>query len=223
MLGSGILAMTSGSESSLVCVTEAGHICRVQSRELQASGFKLDSLAQLRLPQNLQDPLRAVRFPDGKLAVYCGGDEPKLWLIRAQGQIERTVTLEQPLQTRPVPLSSGLLAAVAGKLKLVGRPSGSARVQDYVAPVEQGGQHTWKHAVAIDKLTAVVVDDKAVLTKVQYRTAPVPHLAEVAKLTFDQPIDMPFAVDGGQIVLADAGGTLSVLDAANFEMVASAK
>ena len=223
VLGSEVLEITSGAATSVVCVTESGHICRVMSRELQAGGFKLDSLLQLKLPENLLEPLRAVRFADGKLAVYCEGEESKLWLLRAQGQVERTLTLKEPLQTAPVPLSTGLLAAVAGKLKLVGRPSGSARVQDYVAPVEQGQQHKWKFVAAVDKLTAVAVDDRGKLIKIQYRTAPVPHLAEVSKMTFDQPVDVPPAVDGGQIVLADARGTVSILDAANFETLATAK
>ena len=221
VLGAGILATTSGTATSVICVTEAGHVCRVQLDELQKGGFKLDSLSQLRLPQKLQDPLRAVRFADGKLAVYCGGEESKLWLLRAQGQVERTITLEQPLEMAPIPISSGLLAAVPGKLKLVGRPSGSARVQDYVAPVEQGVDHQWKYAAAVDKLTALVVDDKGQLTKVQYRTAPVPHLAEVAKVSFDQPIDVPIAVEDNQVVVADAKGHVSILDASNFEVQAT--
>jgi hypothetical protein len=47
----------------------------------------------------------------------------------------------------------------------------------------------------------------------------VTHLAEVQKLSLEQPLDVPFLVSQERVLLADAGGKLHLLNANSFEPI----
>lgn len=221
ILGASVLGTTSVEGGALIAVTNTGHIYRLNASDLEQGGFMVETSAVLRLPDNLATPLAAVPLAGNRLGVHCGGDTPQMWIISPQGQVEKTITLTAPLEAQPVSLASGVVAAVPGRLQIVGRASGGGRGEDYVAPVEPNRTVVWKSLAAVDDDQMVAVDTAQRLIRLQYRKTPVANLAEVAKMTLESPADTPLKVAGGRIFFVDGNSRLHVLDAISFETVAS--
>jgi hypothetical protein len=217
VLGSTPVAWTNDGANSVVTVSESGDLFLVTAGELSQGGFKKTALADLKLPENLDGPLGAAALKNGRFAVYCGLPQPALWVVNRQGQIERQVKLDEPLEANPVELGAGIVLPLPGRLKLVGSGTGGAPVEDLQSPVAKERNIRWVHLAAIDDTQLAAVDSQGKLARVQLRNTPVPHLAEAAKLEFEQPLDVPFEIQQGRLALADASGRLQVLDAATLE------
>ena len=216
ILGPRIIAWTAAGGSALVCVGESGDVFRVSAADLERGGFDLSLTPQLNLPEDLREPLRATTLADGKIVVSSAGSPPRLWIVNAARQIERRLDLEQPLQAHPVALRDGLVLPLPGRLRLWSTSGSGARVEDYVAPVEMDQQPAWSHLLAADQEHVLAIDGGGRLARIQFRSAPVPHLFEVAAVDLGGPVDVAPTLHDGKLFVAD-GTRLQALDAANLE------
>ena len=219
VLGAKVLAWTVSNEDLAICVGENGEVFRITGDEIERGGFKQKTFAQLPLPDALADPLRATPLGTERIAVYSGGSEPRLWVVNASGQIERRIGLDAPLEAAPVLLKAGIVLPLPGRLKLIGLRPGGTRVEDLPAPVGKTQKARWSFLAALDDNQLVAIDSQGTLARIQFRTTPIPHLAQVAKIKLQQPVDFGFHVRQGKLFLADAGGLLQILRASTLEIL----
>jgi len=221
VVGAGLLECRPLSNGLLLCVTETGGLFHLRDNEFDAPGFRFSAEGELRLPTGLATPLEAIRFADGRVAVWCKGPQARMWILNTVGTIEQEVDLQkESLEASPVLIAGGIVAPLPGRLKVVARSSGSGPVKEYPAPVRQGKKHRWHQAVGIDKNHLLVVDDGGELVRLQYRRTPSPHLFPVSTLVLKSQLDLAPLVHEGRVVLATADRKIQVLGGSDLQVVA---
>jgi hypothetical protein len=184
----------------------------VTPQKLARGGFELQAFGQLPLPEGLAEGVSAVRLSDGRLAVHCGGEQPRLWLPGGDG-LPHEHQLTEGLQADPVRLAGGLLLALPGRLRLFGRPAGSPPVEDLPVAIGRDDPPRWIGMAALDETQAVVVSEQGRVARIQFGTAPVPHLEEITHWEAGGPVDLPPALAGGRLFIVDAAARLVMLEA----------
>lgn len=202
-------------DGSIVCVNSLGELFQVSAAKLASGGFESQALGQIAVPEGLSESLSACGLSDGRLAIWCGGAQPRLWLTGGDGQAREHV-LSHPLQADPVSLGPGVLLPLAGRLRLL-RESGIGAIEDLPAPLAGTESPAWRAVAALDETQGLVLNANGRLTRVQFRTAPVAHLAEIASWEAAQPVDVGMAVDQKRVAVADATGRVVLLNSASFE------
>lgn len=216
-LGAGVLACTAPSpDGATLCVTSLGDLFQLSTSRVERGGFELQSLGQVAVPEGASESLLATRMGDGRLAISCGGIEPRLW-ITGNDAVVRESKLTQPLEAPPITFGPGILLPLAGRLRLVGRTSDAPIAEDLPAPVSESASASWRSVVALDETQALALNSLGRLSRIQFRTTPVAHLAEITDWEAGRPVDQKMAVDRGRILIVDAAGRLVCLDAASFE------
>ena len=216
ILASRVLAWNATDDQTVVCVGEEGEIYRVAAKEILAGGFRQGVTSLLRLSKKLKDPLRAYPLEGGKLAVVVGNPKPGVSIVSSRGLVERQIKLKAALEANPIALSAGTVLPLPGRLKLRSR-TGGPFVEDYEPPVTKQKPARWRFLLPIDKTQFLVLNDKNLLLKIQYRRSPRSHLARVARLQLDQPVDVPFVTAAGRLIFADRQARLHLLDVASLE------
>jgi len=221
VLGSSLLDILPSKQGTVIAVNDSGDVFRLTSTELKSAKFKLNRSIELKMPEGLATPLKSTRLSDGRLAVYCGGDEPTLWIVNSIGQLEKKLKLEAPLDAAPVLLGKGIALPYPGKISLISISTTRAIAEDLL--VKQGKEVTrrWKQLSAIDETQLIARDQNGVISRIQLRTQPVSHLNEVAKLSLESPVDVPFAIVNQKIVIADSSKKLHAVDAASLDLQSS--
>ncbi|MFP6766630.1 MAG: PQQ-binding-like beta-propeller repeat protein [Planctomycetaceae bacterium] len=221
VVGAGLLECRPLSNGLLLCVTETGGLFHLRDNEFDAPGFRFSAEGELRLPTGLATPLEAIRFADGRVAVWCKGPQARMWILNTVGTIEQEVDLQkESLEASPVLIAGGIVAPLPGRLKVVARSSGSGPVKEYPAPVRQGKKHRWQRTVGIDKNHLLVVDDGGALVRLQFRRTPSPHLYPVSTLVLKSQLDLDPLVHEGRVVLATADRKIQVLGGSDLQVVA---
>lgn len=217
-LGAGIAAASApaAKDGAVVCANNLGDLYYVTPSRLARGGFDSQPVGQLPVPEGLAEPLAAARLDDGRLIVYCGGAEPRLWLPSGDGQPHEQ-KLTDPLQAPPVRLAGGLLLALPGRLRLTGRPASEQQIEDLPAPIGKEEPPRWIGASALSETQAVVLSEAGRLARIQFGTAPVPHLEEITHWDAGHAVDVPFALASGRLFLVDDSPRLVMLDAAALE------
>ena len=221
-LGATVLECTAPSaEGATLCVTNQGELFQISPSRLLRTGFEMQSLAQVTVPEGLREALSAVRLSDGRLAIFCSGPESRVWLTGADGTV-REYKLAAALEAPPVALGPGLLVPLEGRLRLFNRNTDSRIAEDLPAEVTESETARWRSVVAVDEAHALALTVAGRLSRVQYRTAPVAHLAEVTHWDAGRPVDQPLAVDRNRVVVTDTSGRTVLLNASSFEPLAEA-
>ncbi len=220
VLGARWLAWTEARTGGLIGVSETGSVFTLATPRLQQAGVELRAGVELDIPPDVIDPLNAARLSDGRLALWCGGSQSRLWLINAIGQVESEHKLDAPLTAAPVLLKGGLVLPQSGRLKWLSQSRDVPRVQDYAAPVVDGGQVRWAFLAGLDEKEFVTCDTAGRLSRMQIRQDDVVHLGEAAKFALPQPVDVPMVLVPGELWVADAGGTVRRLDSRSFDVKA---
>ena len=163
---------------------------------------------------------------DGSLFAYAGGKEPRVWFVTPTGQLERGFDIPAALQTKPVAMHGGMVLPMEGRLRYIPIKPGGPRVDDYtqkvtVNPPKNQKAPQWMHLERLDDDQLIAVDSANSLLRIQFRTDPVSHLFEARKLQLKSPVNVPFAVFEGVILLADADRQLHVLDGQTFQPLGS--
>jgi outer membrane protein assembly factor BamB/uncharacterized Zn finger protein (UPF0148 family)/pSer/pThr/pTyr-binding forkhead associated (FHA) protein len=219
VVGASILAANFGTDGQLVCVTEGADTFLLSANELANGGFRIRSEQQLKLPENALQPLQAVPLSEGRTAVWTNGPDGKLWVIGPSALQQAEIPLAQALDCPPLRFAGGMLLPLPGKLKLVS-PTGSSLSDDFLAPVntnEEGPARKWKHLLAIDDDTLLVIDSAGKWAKLQYRTGEKKFFQSTASNSFPQPVDVTPTLHNGRLITADAAGTLRVFDVTTME------
>jgi len=223
-LGAGVLEASApaAQDGAVMCVTSLGDLYLVTPQRLAKGGFfDAQPLGSLPIPEGLSDSLSAVRLSDGRLAVYCLGAEPRMWLPGGDG-LAREHKLPQELETGPISMAGGLLLALPGRLRLIGRASADPPVEDLPAPIGQDSPPRWINLISLDPTQAVVLSEAGRLARLQFGTAPVPHLEEITHWDAGCPVDLPAAFAAERLFLVDSTSRLVMLDARSLEPLGQA-
>src|SRR5262249_45696367 len=112
----------------------------------------------------------------------------------------------------------GLILPQPGRLKWQSSAKDGPRVQDFLAPVEEGAAPQWRYLTALDDQEFIVCDAAGRLSRMQIRQDDVVHLAEAAKFQLPQPVDVASVMHEGDLWIADASATLYRLDGRSFDV-----
>jgi hypothetical protein len=218
VLGARLLAWTEARGGGLIAVSETGTVFTLTTSRLKQGGVELRSGLELEIPEGVTEPLDAVRLSDGRLALWCGGPQAKLWIINTVGQVESEHKLDASLNAPPVLLKGGLALPQTGRLKWLSLSREGPRVQDFMAPFVDGETVRWTFLTGLDDKEFVACDVNGRLSRMQIRQDDVVHLAEAAMFALPQRVDVPPVLVGTDLWIADVTGTLRRLDSRSFDV-----
>ena len=212
-----VAASPSSIGRALLTVSDFGEVFRIPLDDLSESAFHLESISRFRLPDGLREPVGGLVLPDGRMAAWCGGREPALWTINSTGHLEQRWPLPAAPETDPVPLAGGIATALPGRLHMT---ASGRRVDDYRNSDELNQQVTWKALVPVSDTQLLALNSDDQLVRVEYRTSPRPHLAEVSITQMDGSIDVAPVASGEFLVVVTVDGRLILMRAATLELLA---
>lgn len=216
-IGARILGSTAlTADGGTIWINGLGELFQVSAGKAARGGFELESPGQIAVPDGVSESLGVCRLADGRLAISCGGTEPRLWIVGFDG-LPRESRLTHPLQADPILFGPGILAPLAGRLRLLNRNGDAAAAEDLPAPVADAASATWRSVTALDETQALTLDSNGRVSRIQFRTSPVAHLAEVTHWDAGNPVDQRLAFARGRVFVADTAGRVVVLDASSFE------
>ncbi|NQV28802.1 MAG: PQQ-binding-like beta-propeller repeat protein [Rhodopirellula sp.] len=219
VLGGGVLAISPVKSDTAICVTRSGDLFQISDSSIDAGGFLFRAEGTLELPEGLTDPLKATVLPDNQIAVVCGGDSPRMWIINQAGKAGQEFPLDAVPVADPVPISGGAVVALPTKLSIFGTKS--ARVEDFLGTVEKEATVSWSSLLPLDENHIFAVDREGRITRLQFRTSPSAHLQQVDNIEIGQPLDVKPIVSDGKLFVADAGGKIQILNVVGFEQLAT--
>jgi hypothetical protein len=218
ILGDQPLELLPTRDGGAFWVGESGTLYSVSKNRLGQGGADPKAGNDLELPSNLTQPLRATALPDQRMVVAATGDTSVLLMFNSAGQLTSKITIDAQPETDPVLLDVGLVLPLPSKLKVQSLTGGRKPVVDWVAPIGEGLHQRWSHLVRIDGRELIAIDQSGLLSRIQYRDGDVSHLAEVAKLQLDTPIDTRPFQSGEFLFVADAKGNCRQLNIHSFDI-----
>ncbi|WP_193378347.1 outer membrane protein assembly factor BamB family protein [Schlesneria paludicola] len=204
-------------DDGIAWVGESGTVYSLSKNRVMNGGVDLKAGVDLELPANITKPIRATLLDDQRLVLAAGGDTNRLFVLNNAGQISSQYPLNDMPATDPVLLDDGLVLPLSGRLALLSLTSAKKKVQEYHVPVGDGQDHKWAHLVRVDGRELIACDAVGRIIRIQLRQADVPHLAEVAKLQLEHPIDVRPIVRGESLYVADASGVCRQLNVHSFD------
>ncbi len=214
-----VSAGPAANNESLLAVADFGRVFRVPLQTIKKGGFVIDNLSEYRVPDGLSDAIGGVTFEDGRLAAYCGGEEPGMWTFTTNGQLERKWPLPGVPEVPPVSLADGVVVAFPGGLHFTASRAG--RVTDYRAAQTQGEnqQASWKSLVALNETQVLAINSDNELIRVEYRTSGKRHLFEVSRTRMEHPIELTPAAAGDLLAVVTSDGKLLRMSTATLEVL----
>ncbi|MEW4530499.1 PQQ-binding-like beta-propeller repeat protein [Maioricimonas sp. JC845] len=214
-IGQSILAARPAGDG-LLCVTELGHIFRVDLDNIRAGGFSSPPRATLGLTDREDEQVSAALLADGRTVVWTAGTSPRLWTLSAAGSLSGETDLPEPLQQAPVADGNQLILPFAGRLSvLTGRSIGAA-VKDFTLPSGQA-MPRWSHVMRLDSGDLIAVTSDGQLRRIRQRDTPQQHLAEAGGLDIEGNVLFVVADPGGRMVIADDRRQLHLVDLDRLE------
>lgn len=219
VVGTNVVAVSpSDNKESMIVVGDFGEVFRVSLQEIKSGGFVLDRISRYDIPDKLQERVGGLTLSDGRVAAFCGGDEPSFWTFTSTGQLEQKwPMLPGGPELQPVALADGVVIAVSGRLHMTANRRG--RVEDYRAAEAVGKQASWKSLVALSDKQVLAINSQNEAIRVEYRESPGPHLFEVSKTPLQQAVEVTPAVSGELLFLATAEGNLQAVATTTLEQL----
>lgn len=218
VVGTNVVAASSNaSGDSLLAVGDFGKVFRVPTQVIHSGEFVIDSVSDYRIPDKLREPVGGLALKDGRVAAYCGGEEPSMWTMTRTGLLEQKWTLSGPPQVSPVSLAAGVVFGVPGRLHMAG--VNGQRIEDYSAAQGSGQQAAWKCLTALNDTQVMAVDGRNQAVRVEYRTSPSPHLYEVSVTQLQHSVEISPANAGEFLAVVTADGKLVMMSTATFEVL----
>jgi len=219
IVGTGVLTVLPIGKDSLLCLTRTGELFQVNGQKLETGGFLFRPDGQLKIPVDVDEPLRACVLAENRIAVTCGGKTPQLWIVNQSGRVSREEPTSLPAVLAPVPLAGGAVVPQPATLQLLGL-SGDRTVEEFLGTVEQQDTVQWASVVPVDSDHVLVTGQDGKITRVGFRGNPKPHLQRVESLDVGQKVHVAPVVRGNRVVISDATGRTQLLDAAGFRQQA---
>lgn len=217
IVGDAPLEISATRDGGVVWVGESGSIYSIGKNRMTQGGIDLKAGTDLELPANVTDAIRASLLPDQRIVIAARGESTQLYVLNPNGQLSETFKLDEFPETDPVLLDEGLVLPFPSRLKILPLVRGRKGIQDLLLPVGNVAEHHWSHLVRIDGRELIAINDKGRLTRIQFRSAEVPHLAEAAELVLPSPVDSRPWVRGESLFVADASGVVRQLNLRSFD------
>ena len=211
-----VAGTTAANDGSVPWLTDAGDVFSLNPAKLQAGGFDIRPVTTLPVPAGLTGALRGTVLSNGHLAAWCGGAQPRLWLLNADGIMTRESKLSEPLEAAPIQFSGGMLLPLPGKLRLIETPEFKGTIEDLMPAVDPQRPARWQGVLALDAKQAIAVTDQGRVIRAQVRAEPLPYVAEVSSLELKVPVEQPPVRIGNRVYLT-TGKQLQCLDAGTLE------
>lgn len=209
--------MTATRDGGLTWVGQSGALYSIGKNRLNQGGVDLKAGTELELPANLSRPLQVSVLHDQRLAVAAMGETIQLLLLNPAGQVVGNHRLDQMPETDPVLLDEGLVVPLPARLKVLNLTPGAKMIQDWIAPVGETLEHHWEYLIRLDGREFIACERSGRLQRIQFRQGDVPHLAEVAKLQLDKPMDVRPFLRGEFLYVVDADGLCRQLNVHSFD------
>ena len=217
IVGDAPLEMISSRDGGVIWIGESGTVYTLGKNRIIQGGFDLKAGTDLELPTNVTSRIRATLLPDQRLIVVASGETITAFMLNQAGQLVDKYKLNEVPEADPVLLDEGLVFPLPSRLKMVTLAAGKKAVQDMMLPVGENQEHRWSHLIRIDGKELIACDGKGRLSRIQFRSGDVPHLAEVAELQLGQPVDVKPFLLGEFLFVADASGVIRQLNVRSFD------
>ena len=217
IVGDAPVEMISSRDGGVIWVGESGTVYTLGKNRLTQGGFDLKAGTDLELPSNVTSRIRTSVLPDQRLVAVAAGETIIAYMINQAGQVVDKYKLNEVPEADPVLLDEGLVFPLPSRLKMVLLMAGKKAVQDLMLPVGEKQEHRWAHLIRIDGKELIACDSNGRLSRIQYRSGDVPHLAEVAELQLGQPVDVKPFLQGDFLFVADASGVIRQLNIRSFD------
>jgi outer membrane protein assembly factor BamB/TolA-binding protein len=217
ILGDAPLEMISSRDGGIIWIGESGTVYTLGKNRFNQGGFDLKAGTDLDLPINMTGRIRASVLPDQRVVVIAAGDSIIAYLINQSGQLVDKYKLDEVPEADPVLLDEGLVFPLPTRLKIVPLSAGKKAVQDLMLPVGEKQEHRWAYLIRADGRELIACDGVGRLSRIQYRSGDVPHLAEVAEVQLGQPVDVRPFLRGEFLFVADASGEVRQLNTRSFD------
>ncbi|MEI8018510.1 MAG: PQQ-binding-like beta-propeller repeat protein [Schlesneria sp.] len=217
IVGDAPLEMISSRDGGVIWIGESGTVYTLGKNRIIQGGFDLKAGTDLELPTNVTSRIRATLLPDQRLVVVAAGETITAFMLNQTGQLVDKYKLNEAPQADPVLLDEGLVFPLPSRLKMVTLAAGRKAVQDMMLPVGEKQEHRWSHLIRIDGKELIACDGNGRLSRIQFRSGDVPHLAEVAELQLGQPVDVKPFLLGEFLFVADASGVIRQLNVRSFD------
>jgi hypothetical protein len=203
-------------QQGMVAVTEGGDVFRINSGQLLGGGFLKGTTVRLKLPAGLKPPLQGTQLADGRVAVWCGGAEPRLWLINRLGQVERDAPLPEVLEAEPVLVGSRIALPLPGRIQILQERPGQSRVQDFQLPQGAGNLPRWRRVAAVDEESLVAATREGTLFLIRLQPSPMEYLAASGRLELGAPVEVGPGASADRIAVATSR-ELHLIDGPSLE------
>lgn len=217
IVGDAPLELMPTRDGGIVSIGESGSLYNLSKNRIAQGGFDTRAGTDLDLPPNISSPIRATLLSDGRMAVATAGDTKQLLLINNAGQTAGKYPLPDMLEADPILIDQGIVLPLPGRLKLLPLGGGKKNIEDWKAPTGDTTEQRWTHLVKSDGHELIACTSTGRLARIQYRQGDVPHLAEVAKLQLEHPIDLRPILRGEHLHVVEANGTCRQLNVHSFD------
>ena len=216
VIGTNVVAISpSDSPGHLLLVADFGQVFRIPLDSVSKGEFILEAVTSFELPDGLTEQVGGITLKDGRIAAYCGGDDPGIWTFEPAGQLEQRWPLRSRPEVPPVALDDGVVFAQTGRMQMTAVKSVSS-VSDYRAAQGTEQQTSWKSLVAVGPRQVLGITSDNVAIRVEYRSSPTPKLFEVSKTPVD-PIDLRPTLGGDLLFACTSDGRLQSYSAETLE------
>ena len=217
VVGDGPREVIATRDDGVFWVGESGTVYNIGKNRMSQGGVDSKAGTDLELPTNVTRPIRATALHDQRIVIAAAGDAKMIYLFNAAGQLVSKHAIPEMVETDPVLLDEGLVLPLPGRLKLLPLGQSKKVPQDWIAPVGDGQELHWSHLVRVDGRELIACDQSGRLTRVQFRQGDIPHLAEVAKLQLEQPVDLHPVLRGDSLYVCDVNGDCLQLNIRSFD------
>lgn len=209
--------MAATRDGGLAWIGQSGSLYALGKGRLSQGGVDLKAGTELDLPANLSKPIQVSVLHDQRLVVAGMGETIQLMLLNTVGQVVGNYRLDQLPETDPVLLDEGLVVPFPARLKVLNLTQGAKMIQDWIAPIGETIEHHWNYLIRLDGREFIACEGSGRLLRIQFRQGDVPHLAEVAKLQLDKPMDVRPFLRGEFLYVVDAEGLCRQLNVHSFD------
>ncbi|MCA9040780.1 MAG: PQQ-binding-like beta-propeller repeat protein [Planctomycetaceae bacterium] len=209
--GAKVIGTTENNGESLVCLTDAGSVLRIQKQDLENKRFLTESINRIPLDQeqNVADsPARCITLNNGYMFVAWGQANPFYSLVSRTGQVTPPLKLPASVEADPIEIEAGIVLPLAEHLVLIPNGSSSRQVVNDFQTVDA----RWKSLIPLSGNEFLGLTDAGYLARYEFSSANPSHFREVSHYDLRNRVDVEPVIVGDTLYLATADGAVQVID-----------